>query len=157
MCLVSTAALCLPTDHAADEWPPLRQADGARRCRSELHLLKHSQQRARPAAPSPRGVPRECKGERGWGDPQHPSLAGKSVGIEIRFCPEWAIVSHRGNTSWWKVGGLDSVLSSTADLITLSLVPLVLLLRNWTQQQFPSLQYWCAWVQWPEGHVHSKC
>lgn len=56
--------LRLLADHATDEWPPLWQADSAWRCRSQLHLPKHSQQRARPAAPSPRGVPGECQGER---------------------------------------------------------------------------------------------
>lgn len=62
---LSSCTFCLLADHATDEWPPLRQADSARWCRRKLHLLKHSQQRPRPAAPSPRGVPRERKGERG--------------------------------------------------------------------------------------------
>lgn len=72
---LNSCALCFPTDHATDEWPPLRQADGARRCRSKLHLLKHSQQRPRPAAPSPRGVPGEREGEsRAEGARETPSI-----------------------------------------------------------------------------------
>lgn len=103
---LNSCALCLLTDHATDERPPLRQADGARWCCSKLHLLKHSQQRPCPAAPSPWGVPGERKGESraggAWESPSIPAAPGSGgnwnrVLLRMGCCiPSWKYQMAKG-------------------------------------------------------------
>lgn len=49
-------------DHAADEWPSLRQADGARWLWCQLHLYEPAGHGSRAPASHGRAVPRDCEG-----------------------------------------------------------------------------------------------